>query len=790
MFMNSCNVVKNKYLGLLMVLMLLPLSVTAMPDNSLLDQTQRKAFDYFWEKCNPHTGLVQDSATNEESSSIAATGFGLVSICIADERGWISPEAARKRVLATLKTFDGTRNDGVKAEGALGLFYHFLDKNTGHWYQQADAVSTADSANLMAGITVCTAYYKGTEIEVLGDKLLKACEWDKFIFDNQGHQVPRMAMGYLPPGKRSAWNNETGFFGRYKGYEDNLFLINLMAISSPTHPIPATCWYAAQKQYHFQKYRNKRVLISAPPGLAFYLYPHCWLDLENLPDQMADYFTETRKAVQAQIDYCRRSPNYTDGLFGISSCLGQEGYIAYGAPLGNAREDGTITPHAMIGSILFAPDEVKRGMRKLAELYGGKIWGKYGFSDALNPKNNWATRDYLGIDEGLIVLMIENARNGFVQKYFMQNKYIQAGLAKIGFTGRGWEKGGPIDRRPDGSLMIRPLRQDTSLFNYLVIEHTGHGVGDVVVTMPDNRKMRLSPEGGRPILGARQAYYSIAGIKTIRQIKLKGVDPGRLKRLFYTIDKINGQFDRSVRGVWRQKGRLMRLDVTPGEGVHHYLVKLSPKPLRTMEAFNQATPAPRSYIVVNQHKETIKLSLSKPGNFFMNVVVVDKWNSPVEMASSGPFSPDRRSGDNPIVQAGLQADRHYRWGVSSSAVIKMLQRGQGGQRYLDFTYDKSHSSGWDCIEINFKPPLDLRDYQKLNLTVSGSGFILVKLYADDEHQEDVAQQMASRTSAWEVLSYDMQLVNMSRKEIRKIVLFPAPGQKVKGRLKIKSLAFE
>ena len=121
-------------------------------------------------------------------------------------------------------------------------------------------------------------YFKGTEIERLGDDIVRACDWSAFMQDNDGKQHKFIAMGCVPPGLKSSWTPATGLFGRYYGYMDNSLLIYLLGIASPTHPIPVSSWYACQATYKRQSYDGKNIIVTTPPGLAFHYYPHCWLD--------------------------------------------------------------------------------------------------------------------------------------------------------------------------------------------------------------------------------------------------------------------------------------------------------------------------------------------------------------------------------------------------------------------------------------------------------------------------------------------------------------------------------
>ena len=307
-------------------------------DDAFLDTIERQAFEYFWNEADSKTGIVYDANNKRMVGSIASVGFALSAICVADSRGWISHEDAYNRALATVRSFrrDPDNPDSFCVEGHCGLFFHFVDVQTGKWYKNIDCVSTADTADLIAGVITCMEYFKGTEVEKVGDDIVRACQWDSFLKNDDKADSKFIAMGCVPPGLKSASTNANGFFGRYYGYMDNSFLIYTLSIASPTHPIPVSSWYACQSTYKRQTYNGKTVIVPAPDGLAFHYYQQCWLDLRNKKDQLYDYFNKSLLAVLAQQEYCRASDDYKNGLWGISSSLSPRGYEAMGAPFADA----------------------------------------------------------------------------------------------------------------------------------------------------------------------------------------------------------------------------------------------------------------------------------------------------------------------------------------------------------------------------------------------------------------------------------------------------------------------
>jgi len=382
-----------------------------LSDNALLDEIQKKTFRYFWEEANPENGLIKDRSTADSPSSIAAVGFGLTAIPIAIERGWITKTEGYNRVLTTLKSFA----EG-KVEGYNGFFYHFVDMKTGKRVWNCE-LSSIDTALLLAGVIFVGEYFKGTEIEKLADKIYREVNWQWMLAGGK-----KLSMGWKPEG---------GFLGgRWGDTFDEGLLAYILAIGSPTYPIPASSWDEITRPIN-------DTYISYPNEVLFvYQYPNIWIDFRNKEDKYANYFNNAAAAARYNwmFTFLRKGEykTYDEDIWGLSACDGPGGYRAYGASEGN--HDGTIAPYASIGSLPFVPDLAMKAIRGMLSKYGPLIWGKYGFVSGFNVDENWFSKEYVGIDQGTIILMIENYRTGMVWKYFMKNKYVQKAMRKIGFT--------------------------------------------------------------------------------------------------------------------------------------------------------------------------------------------------------------------------------------------------------------------------------------------------------------------------------------------------------------------
>jgi len=407
-------------------------TAAAAPSDVLLDDVQRRAFDYFWNEANPANGLIKDRSTPGSPCSIAAVGFGLSAICIGIDHGWVSREDGRARILTTLNTFwDGPQGSGSNGFiGYKGLFYHFLDMTTAVRTWSCE-LSTIDTALLFAGIIDAKHYFTtadplDVEVRTLADNLIDRADWE--------------FMRASGPGVRMGWKPEGGFgsFGTWVGYNEAMILY-VLALGSATHPVPANTWFTWTSGYDWLT-QYGYTYVNFPP-LFGHQYSHCWIDFRNIQDiymrsKGIDYFENSRRATLAQQAYCIENPSgftgYGEFIWGLTACDDPFGYSAHGAPPAQ-NDNGTIAPTAPAGSIVFAPEIVIPTLNALYDIYGSSIWSTYGFKDAFNPTFSWVGTDYLGIDQGPIVLMIENYLNGRVWARMMQDDDIQRGLDRAGF---------------------------------------------------------------------------------------------------------------------------------------------------------------------------------------------------------------------------------------------------------------------------------------------------------------------------------------------------------------------
>jgi len=387
-------------------------------DEAFLQDLQAANFRYFWEQANPDTGIVRDRCnvrTSEKNDlgSIAATGFGLTALCVGDKRGFVSHADARERALNTL------RFHWKKLPNHRGFFYHFANINTGERLWDSE-VSSIDTAILLCGILTCREHFQHSEISLLAAEIFNRVDWTWLSEDTT----------ILPHG----WRPESGFLQyRWDNYSE-MMMMYLLGLGSESHPLPASSWDAWQRTPF--EYDGIRYIGSFAP-LFIHQYSQAWFDFRGKHDKYTDYFHNSVIATDVHrrfcIDMSGQFPDYSDDLWGITASDSSRGYVAWGGPPETGPIDGTVVPCAAGGSLPFLPDATLRVLRNVKDRYGKGAWCQYGFVDAFNPLANWYDHDVIGIDTGITMAMVENARTGFVWETFMKNPEAQRGMQRAGF---------------------------------------------------------------------------------------------------------------------------------------------------------------------------------------------------------------------------------------------------------------------------------------------------------------------------------------------------------------------
>ena len=418
-----------------------------------LGDLQKSTFGYFLKETNPENGMVPDSTKENAAASIAAIGFALTAYPVAVEREYLTRGEAVGRVLTTLRFFwnssQGTEPD---ATGYQGFYYHFLDMQTGRRAHGAE-LSTIDTAFLLAGALTAGQYFnrdtpEEQEIRTLADALYARADW-------QWAQNGQLKVSH-------GWQPEAGFLEHWwEGYSEGLILYTL-GLGSPTHPLPVESYAAWAGSYRWLKLYDIEFLYAGP--LFVHQLSHVWIDFRGIQDEYMrgkglDYFENSRRAAYVQQQYAIRNPKHFKGYgefaWGITASDGPGpaerkvgglkrlfyDYKARSIPTG--PDDGTLAPWAVVASLPFAPElvlpTIKNFNDKFPEMtseYGFKCSYNLTFSDGAG-KSSWISQGYYGLDQGPIVMMIENYRSGLIWSLLRRCPYFRMGLRRAGFNG-GW----------------------------------------------------------------------------------------------------------------------------------------------------------------------------------------------------------------------------------------------------------------------------------------------------------------------------------------------------------------
>ena len=391
--------------------------VLSPEDDRFLHEVERASFLFFWEQGSPNTGMVKDRCNvnanrQGDASSIAATGFGLTALCIGAQRGFISAGAALERVFATLRFL------WKKLPNHRGFFYHFANPETGERMFDSE-VSSVDTTILLCGVLTCRQHFRHPAVAELANLIFSRVDWTWLSEDTS----------LLTHG----WSPEIGFLPSRWDYYSELMMMYLLGMGSSAHPLDPKTWNA-WKRLTFE-YDGLRYIGSFAP-LFIHQFSQAWFDFRGMRDKYANYFQNSITATEVHRRFClelgKQFPDYSEDLWGITASDSQQGYVVWGGPPASGPIDGTVVPSATGGSLPFLPGATLRVLKSIRSRYPS-AWTKYGFLNAFNPLNNWYDTDVIGIDTGIILLMAENLRTGFVWDTFMKSPEARRGMERAGF---------------------------------------------------------------------------------------------------------------------------------------------------------------------------------------------------------------------------------------------------------------------------------------------------------------------------------------------------------------------
>lgn len=412
-----------------------PAALAALPDAALLEEVQKQTFRFFWDGAEPVSGLARDRNRQAGDAgnalvAVGGSGFGLMALVVATERGWVSRAAAVARLSRMLDALE-------RAKRYHGVYPHFLDGVTGATIPFGpldDGGDLVETSFLMMGLLTARCYFdrvEETDLRARITVLWEEVEWDWHV--QPGQQVLTWH-----------WSPQHGFKMNHaiRGWNECL-ITYVLAAASPRHAIAPEIYrsgFCAGADY-----RNGDVYHGIPLPLGPHLggplffahYSFCGLDPRGLSDAHADYWEQNVAQTRINLAHCIANPGsfagYSAQCWGLTASDDPSGYEAH-AP---GNDNGTISPTAALSSFPYAPQDAMRALRHFLAEHGARIWGRYGFTDAFNPTRGWYADTFLAIDQGPIVVMIENYRSGLLWRLFMSVPEVRHGLARLGFVFRG-----------------------------------------------------------------------------------------------------------------------------------------------------------------------------------------------------------------------------------------------------------------------------------------------------------------------------------------------------------------
>ena len=383
-------------------------------DEELLDLVQEKTFGYFWDYAHPVSGLARERYGSGDTVTSGGSGFGIMALPVGVERGYITRDEAAARMRTILSFLTG------KAERFHGAFSHWLNGSTGKaiaFSEKDNGGDLVETAFLMEGLLTVSRYFdREDEADIRGaiDSLWRDVEWDWYTRGGQN-----VLYWHWSPNYEWAMNM------RIQGWNEAL-IVYVLAASSPTHPVGKTVY-----DQGWGRGGSMKPTQNGP--LFFAHYSFLGLDPRHLKDAYADYWAQNVAHARYNYEYCVRNPGghagYSADCWGLTASDYPQGYTA-SSP---SSDSGTIAPTAALASFPYTPEESLAALHTFYYIYGDRLFGPYGFYDAFNLDNSWFASSYIAIDQGPIIVMLENYRSGLLWQLFMQNADIQQGLTKLGF---------------------------------------------------------------------------------------------------------------------------------------------------------------------------------------------------------------------------------------------------------------------------------------------------------------------------------------------------------------------
>ncbi|HTQ63561.1 MAG TPA: glucoamylase family protein [Puia sp.] len=404
-----------------------------LSDSALVEMVQKQTFKYFWDFAHPVSGLARERSNESygygnETVTIGGSGFGIMAIIVATERKWITRDTAVRHLLKTV-------NFLLKANSYHGIFPHWMNGATGvtiPFSRKDDGADIVETSYLFEGLLCARQYFNHNnkyenELRNRINWLWEGAEWN-------WHTRGGLDLLYWHWSPNNGWSMNF----EIRGWNECL-ITYVLAASSPSYPINAEvyhhCWAESNHFKNGREYYGIKLPLGFDYGgpLFFTHYSFLGLDPHGLKDEYADYWEQNYNHTLINYKHCVLNPKkfkgYGENCWGLTASDTYDGYDAHSPD----NDKGTITPTAALSAFPYTPDYSMKALRHFYDDLQNKIWGQYGFVDAFNETKNWYAKSYLAIDEGPIVVMIENYRSGLLWKLFMSCPEIQNGLKRLGF---------------------------------------------------------------------------------------------------------------------------------------------------------------------------------------------------------------------------------------------------------------------------------------------------------------------------------------------------------------------
>lgn len=428
-------------------------TTATMDDEQLLDMTQRSAFRYFWDYGHPTSGLARERSNgNDDIVTTGGSGFGIMALIVATERGWITRDQAVERMVQIVSFLQF-------ADRFHGAYPHWMDGNTGNvipFSQYDNGADLVETAFLMQGLLAARQYFdQDTPLESAVRSVITGLwedvDWNWFRKNNG----PVLYWHWSP---NYAWQMNFPLRGFFEAQ-----IVYILAAASPTHPVPASLYQTGWTSGNYANpasYYGYKVYCGPYGGgpMFFAHYSYLGFDPRGRKDAFCNYFVRNRNHALMQVAYATANPENHDGYsaecWGLTSSDDPNGYSAH--DIWPQNDNGTVSPTGALASMPYVPAESMNALRHFYRDLGEGLWGPFGFYDAFNEDQNWIADSYLAIDEGPIVAMIENQRTGLLWSLFMSNPEIEPALSAIGFVADASDVKGQELREKGFSVAFSP----------------------------------------------------------------------------------------------------------------------------------------------------------------------------------------------------------------------------------------------------------------------------------------------------------------------------------------------